>query len=72
MQEQISHMYFKHDGTYNSGGLVRQGVTPSDDPEIAAGAWYSAIRLAFMKMRLLLEALDFFDLSLILCSGILP
>ena len=27
----------KHDGTYNSGGYVRQGVTPADDPRQAPG-----------------------------------
>jgi taurine dioxygenase len=27
----------KHDGTYNSGGYVRQGVTPTDDPRAAPG-----------------------------------
>lgn len=28
----------KHDGTYNSGGFVRQGVTPTDDPRTSPGA----------------------------------
>ena len=28
----------KHDGTYNSGGYLRQGVTPTDDPREAPGA----------------------------------
>ncbi len=27
----------KHDGTYNSGGYVRQGVTPTDDPRTSPG-----------------------------------
>jgi taurine dioxygenase len=27
----------KHDGTYNSGGFVRAGVTPTDDPRTAPG-----------------------------------
>ncbi|MDO9707966.1 TauD/TfdA dioxygenase family protein [Paracraurococcus lichenis] len=27
----------KHDGTYNSGGFVRAGVTPTDDPRQAPG-----------------------------------
>ena len=27
----------KHDGTYNSGGFVRAGVTPTDDPRSAPG-----------------------------------
>jgi taurine dioxygenase len=33
----------KHDGTYNSGGYLRQGVTPTDDPLQAPGAWHPAI-----------------------------
>src|SRR6266496_265949 len=28
----------KHDGTYNSGGYVRQGVMPTDDPLASPGA----------------------------------
>ena len=28
----------KHDGTYNSGGFVRLGVTPTDDPRASPGA----------------------------------
>jgi len=33
----------KHDGTYNSGGYLRQGVEPSDDPHKAPGAWHPAV-----------------------------
>ena len=33
----------KHDGTYNSGGFLRKGVTPSDDPHQAPGAWHPAV-----------------------------
>lgn len=33
----------KHDGTYNSGGFLRKGVTPSDDPRQAPGAWHPAV-----------------------------
>jgi alpha-ketoglutarate-dependent taurine dioxygenase len=33
----------KHDGTFNSGGYVRQGVTPTDDPQQAPGAWHPAV-----------------------------
>ena len=33
----------KHDGTYNSGGYVRQGVKPNEDPHAAPGAWHPAI-----------------------------
>ena len=33
----------KHDGTYNSGGYLRKGVTPTDDPHQAPGAWHPAV-----------------------------
>lgn len=33
----------KHDGTYNSGGYVRQGVTPTDDPREAPGMMHPLV-----------------------------
>jgi taurine dioxygenase len=33
----------KHDGTYNSGGFVRQGVTAVDDPVMSPGAWHPLV-----------------------------
>jgi len=33
----------KHDGTYNSGGFVRQGVTPTDDPRQAPGMMHPLV-----------------------------
>jgi taurine dioxygenase len=33
----------KHDGTYNSGGYVRQGVTPTDDPRRAPGTMHPLV-----------------------------
>jgi taurine dioxygenase len=33
----------KHDGTYNSGGYVRQGVTPTDDPREAPGTLHPLV-----------------------------
>jgi taurine dioxygenase len=33
----------KHDGTYNSGGYLRQGVKPTEDPHKAPGAWHPAV-----------------------------
>jgi taurine dioxygenase len=33
----------KHDGTYNSGGYVRQGVTPTDDPREAPGMYHPIV-----------------------------
>jgi taurine dioxygenase len=37
LKRDIAALKIKHDGTYNSGGYVRQGVTPSDDPRLSAG-----------------------------------
>src|SRR6185312_7690224 len=39
----IAGRRIKHDGTYNSGGFLRKGVTPSDDPHTAPGAWHPAV-----------------------------
>jgi taurine dioxygenase len=33
----------KHDGTYNSGGYVRQGVAPTDDPRQAPGTMHPLV-----------------------------
>ena len=38
LKERIAGLKIKHDGTYNSGGYVRQGVTPTDDPMTSPGA----------------------------------
>ena len=37
LKERIAGMWIKHDGTYNSGGYVRQGVTATDDPRVSPG-----------------------------------
>ena len=34
----IADLKIKHDGTYNSGGYLRQGVTATDDPRTSPGA----------------------------------
>lgn len=39
----ITSRRIKHDGTFNSGGYIRQGVTPTDDPHEAPGAWHPAV-----------------------------
>ena len=31
LKDRVAGLKIKHDGTYNSGGYVRQGVTPTDD-----------------------------------------
>jgi taurine dioxygenase len=33
----------KHDGTYNSGGYARQGVTPTDDPRTSPGTFHPLV-----------------------------
>jgi taurine dioxygenase len=38
LKVRIAGVKIKHDGTYNSGGYVRQGVTPTDDPVTSPGA----------------------------------
>jgi taurine dioxygenase len=38
MKRRIADLKIKHDGTYNSGGFLRQGVTPTDDPTKSPGA----------------------------------
>ena len=37
MKRRVAGLKIKHDGTYNSGGYVRQGVTPTDDPRTSPG-----------------------------------
>jgi taurine dioxygenase len=43
LKAQIRGRRIKHDGTYNSGGYLRQGVMPTDDPHQAPGAWHPAV-----------------------------
>ena len=43
LKAKIETRRIKHDGTFNSGGYVRQGVTPTDDPHQAPGAWHPAV-----------------------------
>jgi taurine dioxygenase len=43
LKRKIAARRIKHDGTYNSGGYVRQGVTPTSDPHQAPGAWHPAV-----------------------------
>jgi len=43
LRERIAGLKIKHDGTYNSGGYVRQGVTPTDDPRTSPGALHPLV-----------------------------
>jgi taurine dioxygenase len=38
LRRRAETLQIKHDGTYNSGGYVRLGVTPTDDPRASPGA----------------------------------
>ncbi len=39
----ISGLRLKHDGTYNSGGYVRQGITATDDPVASPGVYHPVV-----------------------------
>jgi taurine dioxygenase len=43
MKQRIAGLRVKHDGTYNSGGYVRKGVTPTDDPREAPGRMHPLV-----------------------------
>jgi taurine dioxygenase len=40
LRNRIRSLTLKHDGTYNSGGYVRQGVTAVDDPLTSPGVYH--------------------------------
>jgi taurine dioxygenase len=43
LKRRLSGRRVKHDGTYNSGGYVRQGVTATDDPREAPGMYHPIV-----------------------------
>jgi taurine dioxygenase len=43
LKKRIGPMSLKHDGTYNSGGYVRQGVTAADDPTTSPGEYHPLV-----------------------------
>ena len=43
LRRRIAGLTLKHDGTYNSGGYVRQGVTAVDDPMTSAGVYHPLV-----------------------------
>ena len=43
LRRRVTGMRVKHDGTYNSGGYVREGVTPADDPREAPGTLHPLV-----------------------------
>jgi taurine dioxygenase len=42
-KRRITGLRIKHDGTYNSGGYVRQGVTAVDDPITSPGVYHPLV-----------------------------
>jgi taurine dioxygenase len=45
LRQRIEGARVKHDGTYNSGGYTRQGVTPTDDPRTSPGTVHPLVYL---------------------------
>jgi len=43
LKKRVEGKSLKHDGTYNSGGYVRQGVTPADDPVTSPGTFHPLV-----------------------------
>jgi taurine dioxygenase len=43
LQQRIVDLRVKHDGTYNSGGLLREGATPTADPRRAPGTLHPLV-----------------------------
>lgn len=43
LRRRIAGRMLKHDGTYNSGGYLRQGVAAGDDPLTSPGAWHPLV-----------------------------
>jgi taurine dioxygenase len=43
LQKRIAGLTLKHDGTYNSGGYVRQGITAVDDPVTSPGVYHPLV-----------------------------
>jgi taurine dioxygenase len=43
LKQRVATLKVKHDGTYNSGGFLRAGVTPIDNPELAPGMLHPAV-----------------------------
>jgi taurine dioxygenase len=43
LKRQTANLRIKHDATYNSGGYLRQGVQPADDPRTSPGAYHPLV-----------------------------
>jgi taurine dioxygenase len=43
LRRRVEGLRVKHDGTYNSGGYLRQGITPTDDPRTSPGTFHPLV-----------------------------
>jgi taurine dioxygenase len=43
LQRRVEPLRVKHDGTYNSGGYLREGVTPTGDPRTSPGTFHPLV-----------------------------
>jgi len=43
LQQRIGRLSLKHDGTYNSGGYLREGMAAVDDPVTSAGVYHPLV-----------------------------
>jgi taurine dioxygenase len=43
LKRRIGGLRLKHDGTYNSGGYVREGITATDDPVASPGTYHPVV-----------------------------
>jgi taurine dioxygenase len=43
LKRRIQDLRIKHDGTYNSGGYLRQGMTAMDDPATSVGVYHPLV-----------------------------
>jgi taurine dioxygenase len=43
LQRRVEGLRVKHDGTYNSGGYTRQGISPTDDPRTSPGTFHPLV-----------------------------
>ena len=44
-RQRIADLRLKHDGTYNSGGYLRAGLMPNDDPLTSPGAIHPLVAI---------------------------
>lgn len=45
LRTRVEGLRVKHDGTYNSGGYVRAGVTPTSDPRTSPGTLHDLVKI---------------------------